>query len=175
MTNIQIQVTKSPRGKGFRLETAQLLAVDRGELFAFFSDAHGLEALTPPWLKFSVLTPAPLRIEAGTIIDYRLRIHGLPLRWRSRITLWEPPLRFVDEQIRGPYRRWRHEHSFEQVDGGTLCRDIVDYAVPGGWLLHELLVRRDLLRIFRFRQQQLEQLFGEAERMRPDVRDLGAA
>jgi ligand-binding SRPBCC domain-containing protein len=160
MTANQVQITKSPLGTGFRLETGQLLSVNRCELFTFFSDAHGLEELTPPWLKFSVLSPAPTQIEAGTLIDYRLRIHGLPLRWQSRITVWEPPLRFVDEQIRGPYRRWHHEHAFEEVEGGTLCRDVVDYAVPGGWLIHELLVRRDLLRIFRFRQQKLERRFG---------------
>lgn len=164
MTSNQIEITKSPIGKGFRLETSQLLPVEREQLFAFFSDAHGLETLTPPWLNFSVLGSAPVRIEMGTLIDYRLRIHGLPLRWQSRITVWEPPLRFVDEQVRGPYRRWHHEHSFEQAEGVTLCRDVVDYAVPGGWLVHELLVRRDLLRIFQFRQQQLERLFGKTER-----------
>lgn len=160
MTAKQIQITKSPRGKGFRLETAQLLAVDRGELFAFFSDAHGLETLTPPWLHFSVLTPGPLQFEAGTTIDYRLRIHGVPLRWQGRIAVWQPPLRFVDEQLRGPYRRWHHEHAFEAVEGGTLCRDVVDYAVPGGWLIHALLVRRELLRIFQLRQEKLGLLFG---------------
>ena len=88
-----------------------------------------------------------------------MRLHGVPVRWQSRIVVWEPPLRFVDEQIRGPYRRWRHEHVFEEVVGGTICRDIVDYAVPGGWLIERLFVRNNLLKIFEFRQRMLEQAF----------------
>ncbi|HVA46325.1 MAG TPA: SRPBCC family protein [Pirellulales bacterium] len=160
MNQNAIQIVPSPQGQGFRLEARQLLRVNREELFVFFSDANQLETITPPWLRFSVHAPAPIQIRAGTLIDYRLRVHGLPLRWQSRITVWDPPLRFVDEQIRGPYRRWHHEHLFEEADGATLCRDIVDYAVPGGWLIHSLLVRRDVLRIFEFRQQQLQRQFG---------------
>jgi ligand-binding SRPBCC domain-containing protein len=128
-------------------------------VFDFFSDAFQLETITPPWLQFAVLTLAPIRIEAGTIIDYRLRLRGVPIRWQSRISVWEPPRHFVDEQTRGPYRRWRHQHIFEVVDGGTLCRDIVDYAVPGGWLIDALVVRHDVLKIFSFRQTKLRELF----------------
>jgi ligand-binding SRPBCC domain-containing protein len=129
-------------------------------VFAFFSDAFQLERLTPPWLRLAVLTPAPIRIGAGTDIDYRLTVHGLPVRWRSRIAVWEPPRRFVDVQTRGPYRRWRHEHAFEEAEGGTPSRDTVDYAVPGGWLIDTLIVRRDLRKIFAFRQQALRRIFG---------------
>lgn len=129
-------------------------------IFPFFADARNLEVLTPPWLSFRVLSPEPIEIAEGTRIDYKLRLRGLPLRWQSEITVWEPPHRFVDEQRRGPYRQWIHEHTFEPQDGGTLARDVVQYAVPGGAIIDRLLVRRDVERIFRFRQEKLEELFG---------------
>ena len=137
-TERAIQFSKSPRG-GYRLTTGQFLPYPRDQVFEFFADAFQLEALTPPFLRFKVLTAPPIRIQAGTLVDYRLRLHGIPLRWRSRISVWEPPIRFVDEQLRGPYRRWYHEHSFEEVDGGTLCRDIVDYSVWGGRPIEAIL------------------------------------
>ena len=141
------------------LEAVQFFAERRDRVFAFFADAFQLEMLTPPWLHFAVLTPRPIHIRQGTTIDYKMRLHGVPVRWQSRIDVWEPPLRFVDEQTRGPYRRWRHEHVFEEVEGGTICRDIVDYAVPGGWLIDRVFVRNNLLKIFEFRQRRLEQVF----------------
>jgi ligand-binding SRPBCC domain-containing protein len=133
------------------------------ELFPFFADAANLQAITPPWLDFHVVTPAPIRMQAGALIDYRLRVHGLPLRWRTRINVWEPPHRFVDEQLRGPYRRWVHEHTFEARDGGTLARDHVSYAVPCDWLVHRWLVRPDVERIFRFRTSALRSKFAEKQ------------
>jgi ligand-binding SRPBCC domain-containing protein len=144
---------------GFRLVAARFLPHPRARVFEFFSDAFQLEALTPQWLHFSVLTPPPIRMAAGTVIDYWLRVHGVPIRWQSRIKEWEPPGQFVDEQTRGPYRRWHHRHVFEAVEGGTLCRDIVDYAVYGGWPINALFVRRDLLKIFAFRQNKLREIF----------------
>jgi len=153
-----LEFEQLPSGS-FRLQTQQVLPVARDELFEFFSDAFQLEAITPPWLNFRVLTPAPIRIESGTLIDYRLRIHGIPLRWQSRISVWEPPLRFVDEQIRGPYRRWYHEHSFESTDQGTICWDRVEYSVPGGRWVERLFVRQDLRKIFAYRQQALSNRF----------------
>jgi ligand-binding SRPBCC domain-containing protein len=111
-------------------------------------------------MHFRVVTPAPIRIEPGTVIDYQLRIHGIPLRWRSKIAVWEPPQRFVDEQVRGPYRRWHHEHLFDETPGGTRIRDIVHYAVPGGRLVHALFVKPDLLKIFAYRTKRLRELFG---------------
>ncbi len=153
-----IQFSKSPRG-GYRLTAVQLLPCPRDRVFAFFSDAFQLETLTPAFLQFKVLTAPPIRIQAGTLIDYRLRLHGIPLRWRSRISVWEPPFRFVDEQLWGPYRRWYHEHSFEEVDGGTLCRDVVDYSVWGGRPIEALFVRPDVRKIFAFRQTELRELF----------------
>ena len=132
----------------------------RPEVFAFFAEARNLEAITPPWLKFEVLTPAPIAMRAGTLIDYRLRLHGFPIRWRTEITLWEPPVRFADTQLRGPYRLWEHTHTFVEKDGGTLCRDEVRYAVPGGALIERLFVRRDVERIFAHRQEVMRRLLG---------------
>lgn len=137
----------------------------RPEVFAFFADAANLERLTPPWVHFEILTRRPVSIRAGTLIDYRLRIHGLPVRWRSRIAAWEPPRHFTDEQLRGPYRRWFHEHHFEPTDDGTATRvrDRVRYEVPGGPLaplVHRLLVRRNVERIFAYRRAELQKIFG---------------
>jgi ligand-binding SRPBCC domain-containing protein len=149
------------------LATEVWLPRPRDEVFAFFADAHNLDALTPPWLRFRVLTPRPVAMRPGAVIDYRLRLRGLPLRWRSEITAWDPPRRFVDEQRRGPYRRWAHEHTFEEDRGGTLVRDRVEYAAPGGPLeplLHRLLVGPDLAAVFAYREEKLRELFGGAAR-----------
>lgn len=128
-------------------------------VFPFFADASNLETITPPWLRFTVQTSAPIIMRAGALIDYRLRVHGIPLHWQSEITSWEPPHLFVDEQRRGPYRYWRHTHTFEDKDGGSLCRDLVEYSVPGGRFINWLLVRRDLQRIFAYRQASLRRRF----------------
>ena len=135
------------------------LPLPPAELFHFFGDAANLDALTPPWLNFRIVTPPPIVMREGTLIDYRLRVHGLPLRWRTRISAWQPPHRFVDEQLRGPYRQWIHEHTFEAHDGGTLARDVVRYSVPLDWLLHRWFVRSDIERIFRFRSEALRKRF----------------
>jgi ligand-binding SRPBCC domain-containing protein len=132
----------------------------RQEVFAFFADAANLDAITPPWVKFQTITPGPIEMRAGTLIDHRLRIRGFPIRWRTKITAWEPPARFVDEQIRGPYRLWVHEHLFEERDGGTLVADRVRYAVPLDFIVHPLLVRRDVERIFAWRTECLKRRFG---------------
>lgn len=131
------------------------------EVFSFFADARNLEQLTPPWLSFEVLTPEPIEMKPGALIDYKLRVRGLPLRWRSEVTVWEPPHRFVDEQRRGPYRQWIHEHRFREGDGGVLAADHVRYAAPGGALLQALFVGRDVRRIFDYRARRLKEIFGE--------------
>jgi ligand-binding SRPBCC domain-containing protein len=131
------------------------------EVFAFFADADNLDAITPPWLRFQTLTPRPIVMAAGTRIDHRLRLRGLPVRWQSEITAWERPHRFVDEQRRGPYRRWVHEHTFREQDGGTLVRDRVEYAVPGWFLeplLNRWLVGPDLRKVFAYRQKRMREL-----------------
>lgn len=130
------------------------------EVFAFFSDAHHLEILTPPWLRFEVLTPRPIDLAVGVTIDYRLRVRRIPIRWRSEIAAWEPPFRFVDRQIRGPYRLWDHEHRFREERGGTLAGDRVIYAVAGGSLVNRLFVAKDVEKIFAFRSEKLRELFG---------------
>lgn len=146
----------------FTLDNEQWLPGAPEAVFDFYADAFNLELLTPPWLRFRALTPPPIVMAEGIEIDYRLRLHGIPLGWRSRITAWEPPYRFVDEQIRGPYRRWVHEHTFAARDGGTLARDVVEYDMPGGWLADRLLVRRDLKRIFAYRRERLAGIFAAA-------------
>jgi ligand-binding SRPBCC domain-containing protein len=130
------------------------------EIFPFFANASNLNELTPPWLKFRILTPEPIRMQEGTLIDYALKIRGWPVRWRTRINVWEPPHRFVDEQLRGPYRRWIHEHVFEAREGGTAVLDLVRYAVPFDWAVHRLLVAPDIRQIFEFRAQALLKRFG---------------
>lgn len=131
----------------------------RDAVFPFFAEARNLETLTPTWLHFKILNPDPIVMRTGTRIDYELRLHGLPLRWQSEITVWDPPCRFADEQRRGPYRRWIHEHRFEKHEGGTRCVDHVRYAVIGGALVERFFVRRDLERIFAFRRAKLMELF----------------
>jgi ligand-binding SRPBCC domain-containing protein len=154
------------------MDTSQFLAAPRERIFAFFSDAFELERLTPTWLRFHVVTPRPIEIRAGARIDYRLRVRGIPIRWQSEITVWEPPQRFVDEQRRGPYRSWRHEHRFEERDGGTLCVDVVDFAVPGGRLIERLFVRPDVRKIFSYRQRVLAELFSSESAPRPDQKTV---
>jgi ligand-binding SRPBCC domain-containing protein len=135
------------------------------QIFSFFGDARNLEIITPPWLRFEILTQDPMEMRDGTLIDYRLRLRSIPLRWRSRIEVWEPPRRFIDIQVKGPYRRWHHEHVFEPRNNGTLCIDHVRYAVLGGLLVDRLFVRRDVAKIFEFRRKRLLELFqGDAER-----------
>jgi ligand-binding SRPBCC domain-containing protein len=138
------------------LERQQVLPADRERVFAFFSDALNLEAITPPWLGFRVLTPGPIEMGPGTLIEYRLRLHGLRVDWLTEVEIWEPGRRFVDTQVRGPYRLWRHTHFFEDHPDGTLVSDSVSYEIPLGplgELAHVLFVRRDLERIFDFRRE----------------------
>ena len=130
------------------------------EVFAFFSDAANLDSITPPWLSFRTVARQPIEMHAGTVIDYRLRVRGFPVQWRSEITEWEPPYHFVDEQIRGPYRLWIHAHRFQSRNGGTLVSDDVRYAVPFDWLLHKFIVRPDVERIFTYRADCLRRQFG---------------
>jgi ligand-binding SRPBCC domain-containing protein len=123
-------------------------------VFAFFGDAQNLEAITPPWLSFRIVTPRPIDMGVGTLIEYRLRLHGLPISWLTEIAVWEPGVRFVDRQIRGPYALWHHTHEFAAAGADTIMRDTVRYALPFGplgALAHRLFVRRDLHQIFDYR------------------------
>jgi ligand-binding SRPBCC domain-containing protein len=146
-----------------RLEREQLVARPLTEVFRFFSQARNLEQITPPWLRFKLLSPEPIEMGVGTLIEYRLHVHGLPLRWVSRIDEWEQGSGFVDRQLRGPYRLWHHRHEFAAAGDGTVVRDHVSYALPLGMLgevAHRALVRRDLTRIFGFRQAAVTRLLG---------------
>ena len=153
----------------FQLTASQWLPQAPEEVFAYFADAFNLERITPPWLRFRVLTPPPIEMRSGMEIDYRLRLRGLPLRWRSRISDWNPPYQFVDDQIVGPYRLWHHVHTFEARDGGTCVLDHVEYASAGGRLANALFLRRDLREIFTFRQQRLTELFGAGPDNPPQI------
>lgn len=148
----------------YGLNRSQVVHGCREEVFAFFADAENLEMLTPPWLRFRILSPRPIRMYTGTRIHYVLRLHGCLVDWTSEITAWEPPFRFVDEQRRGPFRRWVHEHRFEDVENGTCVVDQIRYAVPGGALVHRFLVAPDLDRVFGFRRSTLAALFGAEPR-----------
>jgi ligand-binding SRPBCC domain-containing protein len=135
------------------------------EAFAFFSRPENLEEITPPFLGFHI-GRAEKELRAGSLIEYKLRIRGVPMRWLTEIEVWEPPCRFVDNQLRGPYKLWHHEHRFAERDGGTLISDRVDYALPFGVLgqiVHGLIVRRDVESTFEFRRKRLEEVLGAPE------------
>jgi ligand-binding SRPBCC domain-containing protein len=143
------------------LERSQRLSVSLERAFEFYGEARNLEAITPPWLGFQVTTPGTIEMRAGALIEYRLKLHGFPVRWRTRIEAWEPPLRFVDAQLRGPYSLWEHTHTFARDgEGGVLIADRVRYALPLGPLgeiAHAAFVRRDLERIFDYRAQAVRE------------------
>ena len=153
-----VQIDRNPAGPGWVLRSELWVEFSVGEVFDFFSDAFQLEAITPAWLKFHVRTPPPIVLSEGSRIDYRLSLHGIPIRWQSVIRVWEPPHRFVDEQVRGPYSFWHHTHTFVERDGGTLCGDVVHYGVPGGSLINRLFVERDVRRIFEYRRTRIPAL-----------------
>jgi ligand-binding SRPBCC domain-containing protein len=136
------------------LRTRMSVPLPREGVFAFFSDVANLQRITPPELRFRILTPQPLPMREGTLIDYRLRLFGVPLRWKARILGWQPPTGFVDEQVHGPYRLWEHTHSFYDEGDETIVEDVVRYGLPF-WPIGEIahpIVRLQLGHIFRFRQ-----------------------
>jgi hypothetical protein len=144
-----------------RLEREAIVPRPVDEVFAFFAEARNLERITPPWLGFTLLTPEPIEMRRGTLIEYRLTLHHLPIRWLTRIEEWQENRWFVDRQVRGPYRVWHHRHEFEVVSEGTLVRDLVHYAIPLGPIgraAQVAFVRRDLARIFDFRQAAVVRL-----------------
>ena len=157
--NKALEIRAGRKGQAFTLETRLILPRSRESVFPFFADAGNLETITPPWLRFEILTPLPIDMCAGAVIQYRLRLYGIAMGWLTEITVWEPPFRFVDEQRRGPYRTWIHEHTFLESAGGCEVRDFVRYDAPGGWLANRLFVGRNVRRIFEYRARKLSQIF----------------
>lgn len=156
-------VGEDARVKTWRLRSTLWIPHPPAAVFPFFAEAQNLERLTPAWLSFKILTPPPIPMGIGTLIDYRIGVHGLPLRWRTRIARWEPPHAFVDEQLRGPYSIWHHTHTFTPCDGGTVLGDDVILRPKGGPLASltmALFVKRDVERIFRHRAAVMAELFG---------------
>jgi ligand-binding SRPBCC domain-containing protein len=154
-------VRQTPTADGGVIETSLVLPVPLDRVFAFFADAGNLEAITPPELRFRILTPGPIAMRAGAEIDYALRLWGVPLGWRTLISRWEPPTMFVDMQLRGPYRSWVHTHRFVDLGRGrTWITDEVRYALPYPPLgrVGGPVVRRQLRRIFRYRQRRVREL-----------------
>lgn len=148
----------------FVIRAEQFVPRPLEEVFDFFSRAENLEQLTPPFLNFRILSVQPNPVRQGTLIRYRLRWRVFPIYWTTRIEAWEPPHRFIDLQLKGPYSLWHHTHTFEAVEGGTMIRDEVRYRLPLGWLgrlAHALQVKRDVAGIFAYRRQAVERIFGK--------------
>lgn len=161
MTDYNAPIRHTRLGDGYhRLEAFTWFPLPVEDVFPFFTDVENLERITPSELGFSVVPPIPLEVAEGTEFEYRLRLWGIPFGWRSRIPVWDPPHRFADEQLRGPYHTWYHEHRFEASQGGTRMTDRVTYRLPGHPLAAPLLplVRRQLERIFRFRAETIARL-----------------
>lgn len=146
-----------------QLHTVTIIHRPIDEVFTFFSQAENLNLITPPELHFQILTPLPVKMRAGTTIDYQIRLYGVPFHWKTLISVWEPPFRFIDEQIDGPYRRWIHEHRFEPIANQTRMTDTVQYVCPGGLffepLIHWLVVKKKVEYIFDYRQRTIQKLF----------------
>lgn len=158
----EIEIVAAPAGSGYRLRQEQLIERPRNEVFALFADAGNLERITPEFVRFQITSPLPIVMAPGALIEYRLRLLGVPFNWQTEIERWEPPERFTDVQLRGPYRRWHHLHEFREVPEGTLCVDVVDYELPLGplgTLAHAMFVRRSLAQIFAYRREAIFRLF----------------
>lgn len=145
------------------LKREQIISRPQTEVFSFFADASNLELITPPELRFQIITPQPIEIGKGTLIDYQLKLRGFPVRWKTEITEWNPPFNFVDSAIKSPYKQWIHLHAFETgINGETVMRDLVRYRLPFeplGDLAH-WFVKRELTYIFDYRFRIVEEIFG---------------
>lgn len=139
----------------------QFINIKIDYVFSFFSKAENLQKITPPRLGFNILTPFPIEMRRGSIIDYYIKILFMPVRWRTIITNYEPPYQFIDQQLNGPYSFWHHTHTFNEVDGGTLIKDHVKYIVPFGFLgrlINNIWIKKDLKNIFDYRKDKIKQL-----------------
>lgn len=148
--------------KEFVLERVQLIERPLAKVFPFFADAYNLERITPPFLHFKVLTPPPIEMRSGTLIDYTIRLFGAPMRWRTIIEEFTPGVRFVDRQLKGPYKLWHHTHEFHETDSGTVMTDRVRYQIgygPLGGIARKLFVERTLEKIFDYRYRVIGEIF----------------
>ena len=153
--------------KSYILTTEILIHKPRKELFLFFGDAGNLQRLTPPWLDFKILSSLPITMKQGTIIVYQLRLGRIPITWQTEIRVWDPPFRFIDRQLKGPYLSWIHEHRMEENGRNTLMTDHVEYQIPGlvlGATLHALVIKHQLKKIFTYRQQVIQNIFNQNNR-----------
>jgi hypothetical protein len=147
----------------YRLESVTLIPRCKKDVFPFFAEAHNLERITPPFLNFHILTPGLIAMRAGTLIEYELTLHGMRMQWKTRIEEFVEGSHFVDVQLKGPYKMWRHRHDFEDVEGGTRMTDGVDYELPFGLLgqlARWLFVRRQVEQIFNYRNEVVVKEFG---------------
>lgn len=154
-------------------ERVQVVPFPKEEVFPFFADAGNLAKLTPPWLRFRILTPLPIELGEGTLIDYRLWLRFIPILWRTEITAWRPPHHFIDRQVRGPYKVWIHEHTFEDAPEGTRMTDRVEYAAPGGEWIRRRWILPELERIFDFRGEAVSLFFAPPPNAGHSGRPLG--
>lgn len=146
----------------FILEKTQIIKRPRQEVFDFFADAGNLERITPKNLNFHIITPQPIEIKKGALIDYQLKLYGVPITWKTEITQWNPPFDFVDTALKSPYKQWIHLHTFEEKNGETIMKDIVRYRLPFepfGDLGH-FIVKQELEHIFNYRYKIIEEIFG---------------
>ncbi len=148
--------------KDYVLQTTTVINKPLKEVFEFFSKAENLNKITPKEVYFKILTPLPIPMEKGTLIDYKIKLNGIPFVWKTRISEWNPPFKFADQQLVGPYSKWYHEHFFEEKDGKTIMTDKITY-LSKGWiiapLLHRLFVDKKVKQIFEYRETQLQQIF----------------
>ena len=150
---------KRLNGNFYRLTTETTVNRTIEETFEFFARAENLNKITPPWLHFNIVSGTPIQMGIGTVIEYRLKLRGFPMKWVSEIPIWQPPFRFVDQQKSGPYPYWRHEHLLQKNhNNSTVVKDIVTYKVPLGRFTHALFVKHDLKRIFEHRHRSLRDL-----------------
>jgi ligand-binding SRPBCC domain-containing protein len=148
--------------KTFWFQTETLLKTSLTDVFKFFSNAENLETITPPWLKFNIITPLPIEMRKGAVIDYQLKLYGIPLKWKTLILEWDPPFRFIDCQLNGPYKKWIHEHRFEEKGQEIHMIDSIEYALPGGILapaINSIKIKKDINKIFLYREKKIIEIF----------------
>ena len=152
--------------KIYELNKIQFINQPIDVVFNFFSKPENLALITPSKLAFKILTPTPITINKGTLIDYTIRLMRFPVHWRTLITKYNPPYEFVDEQIKGPYLFWHHTHTFKAVNGGSEIKDKVRYSIPMGYLgqfIHKIWIKKDLEKIFEYRKAVIDKLFNQSD------------